>query len=1794
MRPKEKLEHYEEDKTEVLEEEPYPYTTAFAADIPESRVEIVPASQVTHLVSMKTDDTTAKIKVDMNYPLVNETRHTQENETPFAFKDNAKAFGKPTITELEPIQVTETEVSSSLDEYNVIKTRIESNATKGIVPIEGLVTSEVVTNIEASDFDKIDQPLEKAKPNVIPKDAIHISENVISDKEEALHDLAVKKLTAAVGFSTLSGINVLEVNDEMKEQDLNTISKEKTAKSKLNFTLLESVEVGEVFVEDKSGKYYPELIVPTETAKKEVLVSNQLITEIHNSQEKEGSLAALKIPQTQMANVDVTSKDSLVVKVEELHEKEGYLPISEMPSQICVDEDVTLHTSLHNTIVTSQLNEIDFTPESLSTKKATIGVTEHQHKFNIETSIHDSEIDLEECKSTATTQAEISLSLIDKPIIEEVQVNEREKELFIKDDYQSAVAETDIKAAQPIMTSQILEMTSTSELTNLDKITDESATETIITECAKVVLSPLVHDQEKTEDYSTRKPENVTASLVPNIPITVSQTESTELESKLNLDKVPDKVCAKLSQTHHLKTPLSEEITTADQYDCMKPLNKIEEKATEQRDLQKEVTILQTTVEEQLRKLDQDEILRSNATATFIGNEGINVTEVVSSVTEDTFETSATEQNVFAKMDIDSVHKIALTSEMNLGDVIQPLGVNIPKQEAASVTSSALVSLEISETKALDSQSYLSADVKPELKYLQPDVVSLAEVINVTEVMHHEKETGYEIKTSPETCTASEDMIGRPVAILSELIPDSSVGITKERNIAELSRKANVENIAHKEIIISTTTSNEKEKILDETEKPNMAAAVVSFDSNQAVLVEENISETYPEPVIQEKMVKVNAKESTINKEAIIQQETVANVSEIDLVIKENEYKTNPNVILTALQVPEYNEKFTIESENTLAVQTAPDQQKAESTTILKHGLQTTEILSQSENLEETKDIAIPFKKASSKIDDIYGKAAHIEELTVNQFAAEFKDEKPETQMPDVSPITTITVERTEVITAEKETLLLKDTPKKSNVEPQYSETQAVITSSVETVDKEQEFEGKISTPGQKISVGIVPFSSTINSEVLLTDNTEDFHETSRKTSVATKVPTELQKHLQKTEVYIGEKESILKEAKTDLQTASPKITEVAATEITEVNTVEKEQILTDTVEATKLVARPSVNEKQSILNTEVVATMESEILHVPEKTLTSALLTQGVQEGLQHSEPFIGESEKGFEVKKVTEKLPTTSLNEQKPLDITEIIVTESEQILDSDSTSKVETLKPDFEKSNYIQISETMPSEKEETFEENKKLPDVKTIKPIPNITPYSSIGIDESIINEKEKTFTIESEYKSQQAGLIVESQHHVTVIDNLITEKEDFFKPLITPSATNENQNQDITLSRHIVTTETVTSEDSTDIYEKISSTDKAKTSQIVTEALKNEQPHVLEQIQDFAPVDKQESSHANTNVVDFKSLMQVEVILQENSGLLNKDDKQKEKALPSQSFVKELVNEQPQVVETTSKLITNKYEPDSSQPSFGFETQKSYVVTESILQEMPQDFTSEHLKVNKVSEQVIEAKSIEQTEVVLSENVDKVKEEPLVEEKIVTAVPIENLALSQSSIMVHEKEEESLFEKLTTSEKAETSLNTNEGISVFEITQEDSQDNFITEQGKKMTAEKTITLQSHLQCTELIPETHATELITPEVQSRMSTTTSSSISPLVVTDNTILQKETDLHIQKTNKQTLRKGFTVANEIEVTNEFVNEQILPIPEKHRENISVGKITTSEDIEDVIISKQEVYAKGKSSYFI
>ncbi|CAH2098462.1 unnamed protein product [Euphydryas editha] len=434
--------------------------SAILTDTSDSKIEIVP-SIFTHIITdHQKRNVVANVRLDTSYPLVNDVQNAHDKEEPLEIihKSSTKNV-EETFSELEPLQVTQVDVISSVDEYRSSTPNTHNKAHTAVVPAETIVTAETLVNISVSEIVKDEKHKENAKTTLILQDALNVSHDVSSIKEAPLKDSSIK------------------------------------------------------------------LIVPTEMAKKDVLVSNQIITEIHNVQEKEGTLGIPKVPHLQEVNLDITSKDSIVVSTKDVHEKEGTLLPSESPTKANVASDLILYSSLSNYMTTSHIKESDLNIDTFSVKKAEVAFNEHQHMLNIETNINDSEKSLKMTEPSTVNQARVTISTLDKNTIEEIRVHESEKEFVPKDDKQMAIANVDIKASEPIIPSEIVEMASMTSLKNLGVADDKVATEDVVTESAKIITVPFVHDQETLQMYSTKTPENVSVSLIPITPISVLETK---------------------------------------------------------------------------------------------------------------------------------------------------------------------------------------------------------------------------------------------------------------------------------------------------------------------------------------------------------------------------------------------------------------------------------------------------------------------------------------------------------------------------------------------------------------------------------------------------------------------------------------------------------------------------------------------------------------------------------------------------------------------------------------------------------------------------------------------------------------------------------------------------------------------------------------------------------------------------------------------------------------------------------------------------------------------------------------------------------------------------------------------------------------------------------------------------------------------------------------------------------------------------------------------------------------------
>lgn len=1649
LHPKQNVEHLYEDETEILENEPIYFTSTLATDIHDTKIETMPLSEVTHIVPEQQKENVANVRLDATYPIISNIQDTHDKEELLHAKEkpNARKIHE-TFNQIESLQVTEVEVGSSVDEYQSVQIKPDIKAQAGVVPAETIVTAETLVSMSVADLCKDDKNEEKAKSTIILQDALNVSQEMTSDKEAPLKDLQMSKSFANISVSPFLGVKVTEVNDETREHELLNQSLEKAVTSKLNFNLLESVEVGEVFVEDKSGKYYPELIVPTEMAKKDVLVSNQIITEIHNVQEKEGSLGVFKVPHSQEANIDITSKDSIVVSTKDVHEKEGSLAISDIPVEAKIENDLILHSSLNNFLTTSHVKESELLPETFVEKKAEVGFLEHQHKINIETNVNDSENTFVDKEPILGSKAQISVSALDKNLIEEVQVNESEKELPQKEATQTANASVDIKSIEPFITSETMELSSMSELKTSKTIDNRVATESIVAESAKIISSPFVHDQEVPQFYESKTAENVSITLVPNMSLSVSETKFADSATNLKTNAIPELLSTQPSPTHHLTSPISQVINTADQIDILLPLESNSNIAREERDLHKEVTVLQTTVHEQLEKLDEKLANQTTLKPSFTENESLNIIETVPNYTEDNLIIEETPLNKFAKVDVNINHKVPVISEVTLRESANTLDKLEVKSQEAEVVSDSYLPVQISENKTLETQAILDIPITPDLKSISPHLISVEETLKVSEILSHEKEDRYEnIKSITETCKISTDVVARPVAVSAEHIVDLSVGFTEAENVS--TRKANVENIALKEITVTTTDYNEKESILIPVE-PKTAEALLNVNPNQAVIVEDVKTELTTSALkTQSNAFGTTIIPHTITSEAISQQETLVHSSESILENQEAIAQKEASIVIGSLIVPEHEEKVVAEKEDKLLPVDIPDQHKVNIKIPEFISVETTEVISQCDRLDNSENFDMPDKKALCKVDEIYGKAANIEEILVIQSTANF-NETIKTQKPEVKPFEFSNLQQTETIVAESEGVFIEQKALKASVTSNLIEAQAIIASTTNAVEKENQFDSKVPMTKQDALIAIVPHSEIVQSEVIASNNTEGIEENDNKPEMKTlKENIEEQKSINVTEVFSSESETILSEkpkAKSHLLQPTPNIPLLSSIGTTEIVPNEQENILLSVGDTKQEninynitssnyvnISEEIVAEKESYLkseelpvkctsdislnthqhiNTEVcqVSEFEEKLKNLDYVSKEIKDFTMDVVKPLLISEIKSEEQSQDLcVVKKIKEEEPSVTVETGDHMDTMEIIPLETGDFFEKTVSEKAGNLSSNVELSRHLTVSEVESSEREQDLEiKSSELP--KFIEM--SFEAKSSLEVQEIIPTEKESSLSQVFKSKEDKPHLHFDTQQHIIVTDTYAKENEENLDTLNIPLS--KEQQTIINTTHHITTSETIAVEDDLKpLKYKEPKGESASKTHVLAESVKKEEQQVIESVEPLKSLSEPQMLTAKKDLPSLKAIENTEIIVQENPDTLKQFAPKEEKGSQSQAIEKDVVlTLMPQVLEST-KLISDVYAATKNTVEYDIELQQNYFTQENVVHEASEKLSSLIETPKSAEELIIELKGIEQTEVVTEEkpqdlpNIEKIVNQKAEE------IPISSMGINTSEQAVLE-------------------------------------------------------------------------------------------------------------------------------------------------------------------------------------
>ncbi|GBO99815.1 Titin, partial [Eumeta japonica] len=212
-------ESIEEDEINIIDDEKYVYKTLIPSEIPESKIEIVSSNQVANiLTSSKINDQMATIKMETRFPLVSQEIKTEEKEQSLEISEKHRQSIKSVTDTLEPLEVSETETMIMTDNLSENSLGTHIKASQSIMPIDSILTAETLPQIALAELGAFEKHEESAKTTIPLQDAIKVTEQIISLNEAPLAKENVLSSKASVAFSTHIGVNVVQMEDQLKEQ----------------------------------------------------------------------------------------------------------------------------------------------------------------------------------------------------------------------------------------------------------------------------------------------------------------------------------------------------------------------------------------------------------------------------------------------------------------------------------------------------------------------------------------------------------------------------------------------------------------------------------------------------------------------------------------------------------------------------------------------------------------------------------------------------------------------------------------------------------------------------------------------------------------------------------------------------------------------------------------------------------------------------------------------------------------------------------------------------------------------------------------------------------------------------------------------------------------------------------------------------------------------------------------------------------------------------------------------------------------------------------------------------------------------------------------------------------------------------------------------------------------------------------------------------------------------------------------------------------------------------------------
>ena len=1030
----------------------------------------------------------AKVTLDTVIALTEEYRPIQESEIDqvLVVKPDTR-IASVAISPMEPYSTMETTIQISTGEFQDKFKPQTFEATRNIVPKEGVQVSETLPS-EAKPSSMIpDQPgaTQRAEMTMTLREATTISETTAEQSEVPTEDF-VKPATVTAEDSVLPkvGLSVYEVHEGESEDKLEPL-KTIPAKPRINVTATEPLTIEEVQTEDKPGKYYPELIVPTEVAMETMISQHLLVTEEMHAAEKEGQYVPGRLPAGQWAQVGISESG----EVPEI----GDQPVQEMIGVYTPDRkldtfeaerNITVLESFSVSTVDTQHQESTLVVENTKSATAELNIVEKTSVLTIETitSERETEYKLEE---RPTEKVADSLILpLEIGCTASTMVQESEGIYNEETKPTSVIAEMSMRPEEYVMVSQIQTADYPSDFREDLKYVTESGSIIVELTEAKIVQETLTHDREENIKEEVQPETRTVETTYDSVKgIEVFQTTSVDKEGKLKIFELPESHRGKTVPTQPVQSFQIEETRPEDNLGDLDGLQPLTATAKIQHDNFQE-TIVNVTVTDELVGF----VEKIKAPDSKVAKVGMDEIETVSTTEVGVHEMEG-EYTGVSKMESQfatTVFTTRVAFEQREVRTESPTG-ELPDDalliSTAESTRVPLESVAIDVQEIVEKEGVYSEDIKPEEKIANVEYTEARPGATALEVLAHDLENTYSPDTMPQNFTALSTIDSHTIATKSEIVVEQSAG-KMEDDKPKTAKAFGTQEALDELVIVETNVAETERPRLEET-KPLKQSAEVEVTAAENITITEVVAQQKEEILQPDELASGHklTMNLTSSHEVAQTRETVV-ASNVDVLANDVRPKEESATLLqNGLEIVQQTETSTSEMESILPDDLKPESKRIGVTFAEGECLQVTMIHPQDK--EGLLDEKVKPKSVEASIDfEVQGVASKFEIISDTDVTA-FSSEVPNDAKPQTTLLPYETFISEEVQTRETEAPFAEFAPSDRKAELAFEMGESVIVSTVTIGDTEKILEAAKKPEGRIATFEVTTHGVAQSSEII-------------------------------------------------------------------------------------------------------------------------------------------------------------------------------------------------------------------------------------------------------------------------------------------------------------------------------------------------------------------------------------------------------------------------------------------------------------------------------------------------------------------------------------------------------------------------------------------------------------------------------------------------------------------------------------------------------------------------------------